>query len=99
MTSADRERYHQLHPLKLLIDWSTAVVGGGLLWGRHPAAAVVVGFGPSIVVSSAFLSGRFDRALDAIRSHSRSRTFAIHDRSCHPLSNLMRLLTAVLTAS
>jgi hypothetical protein len=72
----DRERYHQLHPAKLVTDWSTAIVAGGLLWSSQPLAAVVVGFAPSIVVSSAFFSGRFDRALEAIRRRPIARAIA-----------------------
>jgi len=32
MIVRDRERYHQLHPAKLLVDWGTAIAAGGLLW-------------------------------------------------------------------
>lgn len=66
MTGPDRERYHQLHPTKLLIDWSTAISAGGLLWWRQPLT-VVVGFVPSITATVVFLSGRFDHALEAIQ--------------------------------
>jgi hypothetical protein len=68
MTVRDRERYHQLHPAKLLVDWSTAIVAGSLFWWRQPVAAFAVGFGPSIVVTSIFLSGRLDDALEGIKS-------------------------------
>jgi hypothetical protein len=67
MNVRDRERFHQLHAAKLLTDWGTAVVAGGLLWWRLPLAALAVGFGPSIVVSLIFLSGRLDLALERIR--------------------------------
>jgi hypothetical protein len=76
MTSRDRERYHQLHPAKLLVDWGTAIVAGGLLWSRRPLLAVAVGFGPSIAVTAVFLSGRFDRALEAIRERPIARAIA-----------------------
>jgi hypothetical protein len=66
MLIRDRERYHQLHPAKLLVDWSTAMVAGGLLWSRQPLAAFAVGFVPSIVITAIFLSGRFDHALELI---------------------------------
>jgi len=72
----DRERYHQLHPAKLAVDWGTAVAAGVLLWSRHPLAAAAVGFGPSVVVSALFLSGRFDRALEAIRIRPVARAIA-----------------------
>ena len=68
MIARDRKRYHQLHPAKLLVDWTTAIVAGALLWQRQPLAALVVGFGPSIFITWAFLSGRFDRAIEAVRA-------------------------------
>jgi len=76
MIVRDRERYHQLHPAKLFVDWCTAIVAGGLLWRRQPLAAAVAGFGPSIVVTLAFLSGRFDHALDRIRSQPVAQAIA-----------------------
>lgn len=67
MTGPDRERYHQLHPAKLLVDWGTAIAAGGLLWWRQPLTAIVVGFVPSIAATLVLLSGRFDHALEAIQ--------------------------------
>lgn len=73
---SDRGRYHQLHPAKLIVDWGTAAVAGALLWSRQPFAAAAVGFGPSIVVSLLFLSGRFDRTLEVIRSRPMAQAIA-----------------------
>ncbi len=42
MNLPERERYHQLHPAKLLVDWCTAVAAGVLLWRRQPVAALAV---------------------------------------------------------
>jgi len=68
MILQQRERFHQLHPVKLLTDWGTAALAGYLLWLRQPLAAVVVGFVPSILVTAVFLSGRLDRGLERIAS-------------------------------
>jgi hypothetical protein len=76
VTARDRVRLHQLHPGKLAVDWGTAAVAGWLLWRRQPVVAVVVGFAPSIAVTSAFLSGRLDRALESIRSRPIARRLA-----------------------
>src|SRR4029079_3182308 len=76
MTARDRERLHQLHPAKLIVDWGTAAVAGVLLWRGHPGSAVVVGFGPSILVTWGFLSGRLDRALETIRSRPVAQAIA-----------------------
>jgi hypothetical protein len=67
MTARERELFHQLHPAKLLTDWSTAAVAGALLWFRHPYAALAVGWGPSVIVTALFLSGRLDAALERLR--------------------------------
>jgi hypothetical protein len=72
----DRERYHQLHPAKLLTDWVTAALAGGLLWGRRPLAAVIVGLGPSFLVTLLFLSGRLDHALERIRRRPLAQAIA-----------------------
>jgi hypothetical protein len=76
VTPRDRGRLHQLHSAKLLVDAGTAIAAGALLWSRQPVAAAAVGFGPSIAVSLAFLSGRLDRALEAIRSRPAARALA-----------------------
>jgi hypothetical protein len=55
MEVAERVLYHQIHPLKLFTDWSTAFVAAALLWSHHLAAALVVGFVPAFVVSAILL--------------------------------------------
>ena len=55
MHRRERVLYHQIHPLKLATDVTTAGIAAALLWTRHVAAAVVVGFGPSILVTLALL--------------------------------------------
>ena len=50
---AFRERIviHQVHPVKLAVDWATAVAAGWLMWDHALIPALLVGFVPSIVVS------------------------------------------------
>jgi hypothetical protein len=72
----ERERYHQLHPAKLLVDSSTAIAGGVLFWRRQPLAALAAGFVPAIAVTLVFLSGGstgVSKRSDAGPSHVRSR--------------------------
>lgn len=76
MTARERELLHQLHPAKLLTDWSTAAVAGVLFWFRHPLAALAVGWGPSVLVTALFLSGRLDGALERLRERRTVRTVA-----------------------
>ena len=76
MTRSDRALLHQLHPLKLAVDWGTAAVAGVLFWRAQSPAAIVVGFIPSIATTLLFLSGRFDRALDRIRRRGGAHALA-----------------------
>jgi hypothetical protein len=78
MTVAERARYHQLHPAKLVVDWSTAIAAGALLWRQQWLAALVVGFVPSIIITLLFMSGRLDSALERIRSQTAARALASH---------------------
>src|SRR5262245_44290099 len=47
--------YHQIHPLKLFTDISTAAIALALLWKRRIAAALLVMFVPSVCVSLALM--------------------------------------------
>jgi len=87
VTPAERGRYHQLHPAKLAVDWANAIAAGALLWRRKPIAAAAIGFGPSILASIVFLSGRADRTLEAIRSRPLAQAIA---PALSPMINAMR---------
>jgi hypothetical protein len=76
MLRTERERYHQLHPAKLLVDWSTAALAGGLLWWHEALAAISVGFVPSIIITLVFLSGRLDRSLELIQGRPMAQAIA-----------------------
>jgi hypothetical protein len=51
MKLRERILYHQIHPLKLVTDWSAAVAAAGLLWHRQLGWALLVGFAPAVLVS------------------------------------------------
>jgi len=53
MEPSDRLLYHQIHPLKLFTDVTTAAVASLLFWNHQLWLALVTGFVPSIVVSAA----------------------------------------------
>ena len=55
MRRADRLLYHQIHPLKLITDFSTAAAATFLLWEHRPFIALIVGFVPSVVVSAVLI--------------------------------------------
>jgi len=55
MTMREKVLYHQIHPLKLLTDWSTGFISFYLLWRHRPRAALLVQVIPAIVVSSALI--------------------------------------------
>ena len=77
MTRKERERYHQLHPAKLAVDWATAIIAGVLLWRHALLAALIVGIVPSIVITLVFLSGKLDRPLEAVRGRPVARAIAL----------------------
>src|SRR5262245_48731398 len=77
MILRDRERFHQLHPAKLAVDWVTAIAAGVLFWRGHPAAALAVGFLPSIAVTLLFLSGRLEDSLERIGREPVARSIAL----------------------
>ena len=56
MAASDRVLYHQIHPLKLFTDVSTAATACYLLWEHRVAPAFVIGFVPSIVVSAVLIT-------------------------------------------
>ena len=55
MTRAEKYLYHQVHPLKLFIDFGTSFWSSWLLWERQPALALAIAFLPSIVVSASMI--------------------------------------------
>lgn len=55
MELSDRVLVHQIHPLKLGVDWGTAFLAAWCFWRHHPVLAVVTGFLPSILTSLALI--------------------------------------------
>jgi hypothetical protein len=55
MDLGERVLYHQIHPLKLVTDVSTAFIAAAFLWDHRFFEAMAVGFVPSIVVTAALL--------------------------------------------
>ncbi len=51
MTLQEKSLYHQIHPVKLFADWSTGILALHLFWGQNLAAALLIAFVPSILVS------------------------------------------------
>ena len=51
MTFEEKRLYHQIHPVKLFTDISTAVVSVFLLWMHMLAPAIVLAIVPSVIVS------------------------------------------------
>jgi len=52
VTRAERYLYHQVHPLKLLVDFATSFASTWLLWEARWALAAVVALPPSVVASA-----------------------------------------------
>jgi hypothetical protein len=57
MNFRERALCHQIHPVKLLTDGATAIGAAVLLWQHRAAAALLLGFGPSLVISALLIGG------------------------------------------
>lgn len=55
MDLRERVLYHQIHPLKLLTDGSTAILAAVLFWRHSLVPGLLVGFGPPVAASAALL--------------------------------------------
>jgi hypothetical protein len=55
MQLEERLLYHQIHPLKLLTDVSTAVAAAALFWGHRPVMAFAIGLLPSAAMTVALI--------------------------------------------
>jgi len=53
-----RERIllHQVHPVKLVVDWGTGFAAAWLFWDKEIVAALLVGLVPSVIVSAYMIS-------------------------------------------
>jgi hypothetical protein len=78
MTLAERVLYHQIHPAKLLVDWTAGLVAAGLLWHHHLASALIVGLLPPVCASAILISDRFEPALQHYRTSAFGRYVARH---------------------
>lgn len=55
MTPRDKRLYHQIHPLKLLVDFGTSFASTWLLWEARWVPALLVAFLPSIAITACLL--------------------------------------------
>lgn len=55
MDFSEKALYHQIHPLKLLVDWGTGIASAFLLWQHRLTPALVVGLIPPILISTVLL--------------------------------------------
>lgn len=51
MDIEERTLYHQIHPVKLVTDWVTGIIGLYFFWKHHLSIALIVAVVPSMVVS------------------------------------------------
>ena len=51
MERKEKILYHQIHPLKLIVDISTACASIYLMWDRQWIIALLVGFIPSVIIT------------------------------------------------
>ena len=55
MTMRERVLYHQIHPLKLLADFSSAIIAIDLLWQHALVSGLIIGLLPPMLVSFAII--------------------------------------------
>jgi hypothetical protein len=55
MTFAERVLYHQIHPAKLFVDISSAVIGIDLFWQHRLVPGLIIALVPPILVSAVLL--------------------------------------------
>ena len=51
MNLPEKNLYQQIHPVRLLSDWSTGLYACYLLWQQELVPAMIVAFIPSLIVS------------------------------------------------
>lgn len=51
MNSTDKALYHQIHPAKLVVDVSTALISLYFFWQREVLSGLLVGIVPSLIAS------------------------------------------------
>jgi hypothetical protein len=62
MTPKEKYLYHQIHPVKLLTDWSTGLLALYFFWRHDFVAAVMIALIPAMVVSSLLINfGNLER--------------------------------------
>jgi hypothetical protein len=82
MNRTDKLLYHQLHPAKLAVDLATSAASSWLLWRGQLWVALLVGWLPSVVVSSGMV-----RWMDFSRQRdSRFGRYVAHHMTWHAVA-------------
>jgi hypothetical protein len=55
MTAQEKFLYHQIHPAKLFVDWSTGLAALYPLWRHELLLAIFIGIVPSLITSLALV--------------------------------------------
>lgn len=90
MDIREKALYHQIHPAKLLTDWSTAFTAAWLLWRGHLLLALMVGIVPAPVASALVI--RF-ADLDRLKDSAPGRYLA---RYMTPAAQAVRVVGLVV---
>lgn len=51
LTLEEKVLYHQIHPLKLVVDWGTGLAALFFFWSHSMVAGLIIAFIPSLLVS------------------------------------------------
>jgi hypothetical protein len=90
MTMRERVLYHQIHPLKLFADFSSAIIAIDLFWQHALVSGLVIGFVPPVLVSFAII-----QEVDLER-YRRSGMGAYLRRYMTPTAQVLRLFGALI---
>ncbi len=87
----ERVLYHQIHPLKLLVDWSSGFVAAYLFWQHQLVLALAIGLLPPPLVTAVVLRWA------NLEPYAQSRFGRYIKRYMTHLTEIVRLVGAAVT--
>ena len=91
MTMRERVLYHQIHPLKLFADFSSAIIAIDLLWQHALVSGLIIGLLPPMSVNVPSPKAGFD-----LERYRRSGMGAYLRRYMTPTVQALRLFGALI---
>jgi len=95
MDFKDKKLYHQIHPLKLFVDWSTGAVSLIFLWMHQIGTALIIMFVPSIIVSLVIIKYM---NLEKLKNSSFGKHIHIHMTTTMEMVRFLGFAVAIIGA-